>query len=67
VSTPAKASVLVHQLQLRIRRSQETEEIFIALDDGDLTQLKEAVEEAIAKSTLLQAAEKAAGRILIRS
>lgn len=59
------ASVLVHQMHIRLRQNKLSADMFIALDDDDLLQLKDAVEEAIRKSAILRANERISGRVVI--
>lgn len=58
-------SVLIHQLELRVYKSGSEEKVFLALDDNDLIELRDALEEAMKRSSLLKTFESGAGRTII--
>jgi hypothetical protein len=59
------ASVIAHQLYFDTLHNGSKSEIFVALDDQDLRMLKEVIERAIRKSSVLMEQERQTGRIVI--
>jgi hypothetical protein len=49
----ASAAVVVHNLKITVRRNEKEEDIFIALDNNDLRELKEVVDRAEKKTKAL--------------
>ena len=60
------ASVIIHQLEFKVRSSDEEFKIYVALDDIDLLELKAVLERSIKRGEVLRETEKSSGRTVLR-
>lgn len=54
IKKPKQCAVIIHQLKIAYHESGEPKELFVALDNEDLKQLKETADRAIEKDKLIR-------------